>query len=674
MAKLLSPFCLVLLLAASTNANANRYAYYVGFSGLNVIDTTNPGVVARIPGIFGDLAADPAGNFLYAVHESSMGPVSDIAVIDSNSRSIVATIPVANSSKLVISPTGKTLYALTASAVVVIDTSTKTVRAKVDLPQNPYGSDIAVLPASNKIYVSYGSPNAVIAIDASSNQVISTIQGISGRLAVDPTGNSVYVLAFAALSMIDTRTDSVIAKLALPSDSQLAVQIAFDPSGLWAYLAVEEPCGGFCFSAGTNGRVFVIDAAQHSIVATIPLPVVPTALTITPSGSRIYVSGEDPAANFHISGGVAVIDTASRSLLTTIPPPGTKAGSTQYIAMQPDGALVYVGYSYDCCAGSGQVTSTGAIGTDVIDTRTNTRIGMLPSSGSIIFKPDANPSSGGNQTQYTVQSSSGLPAITQWGQPGDVPMPADYDGDGRADIAIWRPSEGAWYIRRSSDGQLIYVKFASGTGTDAPIAADFDGDGRADAAIFYTLPLTVYAPQTLGRWLISGSATGLTFRQFGAPGDVPVPADYDGDGRADLAVWTPKTGDWSVLNSSDGSVKKFNWGVPDDIPVPRDFDGDGKTDFAIWRPSTATWWIVNSRDGSVTTFVWGVPGDIPVPRDFDGDGKADFAIWRPSTATWWIINSRDHSLTLLGWGAPGDIPVPADYDGDGRADPTVYRP
>jgi YVTN family beta-propeller protein len=690
MAKLLSPLCLLILFfGESVTAAASRYAYSIDTtysSVLTVIDTANPAVVARIPlgPSNGALAADPAGYFVYAAQANS------IAVVDANSRTIAATIPVANPIKLVLNPSGKTLYALTSTypgqpAVFVIDTRSHTVTAKIDLPQNSTPRYIAVLPAGNKIYVSYTNPDSVIAIDGSTNKVTSTIQGLRGQLAVNPDGNSVYVLDSASLSFIDTRTDTVTATLAIPAsaNSRTVAQtfdIAVDAPGAWIYLGVADSCGT-CFN-GNNGRVLVIDAAQRSIVSTIPLPIIPWALTITPSGTRIYAIGSIPGSgciSYCPAGGVAVVDTANRSLLTTIPPPGTNPGFTTNITVQPDGALVYAGYFSHCCGGDGVPVSSGMIGTDIIDTGTNTKIEMLPSSGRIIFKPDANPPAGGPNRFYTMQSRSGTAIFPQWGLPGDIPVPADYDGDGKADIAVFRPREGVdeaiwyiirssdgavirqpwgsvslgdvpvpadyfgegradlavwrppnyfhpsdagWYIQRSSDGQLVHVTFASATGTDAPVTGDFDGDGHTDAAIYYQ-------DQTQGTWLIDGSSTGLSKRQFGNPGDVPVPADYDGDGRVDLAVWTPTTGVWSVLKSSDGTVMTVGWGAPGDIPIPRDFDGDRKADFAIWRPSTGVWWIINSKDGSITITGWGAPGDIPISADYDGDGRADLSVYRP---------------------------------------------
>jgi hypothetical protein len=141
---------------------------------------------------------------------------------------------------------------------------------------------------------------------------------------------------------------------------------------------------------------------------------------------------------------------------------------------------------------------------------------------------------------------------------------------------------------------------------------------------------------------------------FGTSGDVPVPRDYDGDGKVDVAVY--RAGYWYTLRSSDGGVTSTEWGgMARDIPVPRDYDGDGKADIAVYRDGM--WYILRSSDGGVTAVGWGgMAQDIPVPGDYDGDGKTDIAIYRGGA--WYILRSSDGGVTWtqLG-GAAGDIPL-----------------
>ena len=51
------------------------------------------------------------------------------------------------------------------------------------------------------------------------------------------------------------------------------------------------------------------------------------------------------------------------------------------------------------------------------------------------------------------------------GLPQDMPMPADYDGDGRADVTVYW--DGVWFIRRSSDG--VQTAIGWGTAGDIPL-------------------------------------------------------------------------------------------------------------------------------------------------------------------------------------------------------------
>src|SRR4029079_15820059 len=97
--------------------------------------------------------------------------------------------------------------------------------------------------------------------------------------------------------------------------------------------------------------------------------------------------------------------------------------------------------------------------------------------------------------------------------------------------------------------------------------------------------------------------------------------------RQILLVWRPSNGTWYSVSSRDPmSSSTEQWGLRGDVPVPGDYDGDGKQDAAVWRLSNGTWYITLSSSSQVVTRQWGLPGDVPVPADFDGDGKTDYAV------------------------------------------------
>jgi uncharacterized delta-60 repeat protein len=240
----------------------------------------------------------------------------------------------------------------------------------------------------------------------------------------------------------------------------------------------------------------------------------------------------------------------------------------------------------------------------------------------------------------------------------------DYDGDGKADISVFRASENKWYVLRSSDGAVTQQIFA--VSGDVPVPADYDGDGKTDFAVF--------RPSTGDWWSLSSVNGSQVYAHWGASGDVPRPSDFDGDGRADYVVFRPTDNFWYRISSGNGATSNSAFGLAGDKSVVGDFDGDGKSDKAIFRPSTGDWWYQSSINNAQLAVRWGISTDIPAPADFDGDGKTDFAVYRASTGVWYIINSSNGSFTIMNFGISEDKPVPADYDGDGKADIAVFRP
>jgi hypothetical protein len=231
-----------------------------------------------------------------------------------------------------------------------------------------------------------------------------------------------------------------------------------------------------------------------------------------------------------------------------------------------------------------------------------------------------------------------------WGMTGDVPAGGDYDGDGRLDPTVFRPSDGTWNILSSASEYTAPRTVSWGLAGDTPVPADYDADGRIDVAVF--------RPST-GRWYLRLSADDSRLAiDWGQPGDVPVAADYDGDGRADLAVFRPSAGRFYILNRFEGTYEVREWGLAGDTPVVADYDGDGFADAAVFRPVEGRWYVRLSSTQETVIREWGVNGDVPQPADYDGDGRADVAVFRPSTGRWYVpgVIERD-------WGMPGDIPV-----------------
>ena len=311
------------------------------------------------------------------------------------------------------------------------------------------------------------------------------------------------------------------------------------------------------------------------------------------------------------------------------------------------------------------------------DGRTDLSVLKFPATGT------TRPINFWNKNSFTGDTISPI-----WGDAlRDFPAPGDYDGDGQDDYALYRAgaaqgSQSEFWILTSNNSTVMY--FAWGTrGTtvannfnpsDTPLPRDYDGDGKTDVAVARRGaqtgdPLVWYIRRSsdntaqVVHWGVTGAATNAFY-------DAPIPGDYDGDGKFDLAIYrfgTPPDNNFIVLKSSDGQAIYQPWGnFTSDYILPGDYDGDGRYDFGVARTGAAAAtpmdWYILTASGQVRTARFGRSDDFPAQGDYDGDGRTDVAIWRDNASAtgqtaYWVINSFDNTTTVTPWGVGQDFSV-----------------
>jgi hypothetical protein len=441
-----------------------------------------------------------------------------------------------------------------------------------------------------------------------------------GQFSMIPSSQSSHAFGFpgATPSISANGTQNPIVWVA--ENSSQAVLHAFDATNLATELYNSNQAANsrdrfgngnkFMVPTVANGKVYVGTTAGVGVFGLL------CGYSLMPTHVSLSIGGGGGQASVTASTGCAWSATSSATWLTvTSGSPGTGIGT--------------VGYSATANAGSEERSATITIGGQIFvvnqagtsPTSTVARAGVFRAGFLWLLDLD------GNQ-----QWDSPPDAVDAFGGiAGDIPITGDWNGDGRTKIGIYRPGNGIFILDSNGDGQFgaSDAVFSLGVGTqagDVPVVGDWNGDGRTKVGIFRQGFL----------WLLDYDGNGVfeqgsdrAYEFGGIAGDVPVVGDWDGSGFSKIGVF--RAGFYWILDyNGNGIVDDLNQqngdkafafgGAPGDVPVVGDWNGDGRSKVGVFRSGFL--WVLDANgnfqfDGTGTgqdvAFAFGgVPGDKPV--------------------------------------------------------------
>ena len=269
---------------------------------------------------------------------------------------------------------------------------------------------------------------------------------------------------------------------------------------------------------------------------------------------------------------------------------------------------------------------------------------------------------------YLMNTANGETTELRWGRSLDVPAPADFDNDGKTDVAIYRwwdfetGDTNEWWLSKSTGGHQVILSYEAGYNK---FNRNYLGDGKAEIGQLYQVDvsqvpgencfITIYFVADLQgndlRKIVGNTCNSIP---------TPIPGDYNNDGRSEIAVFEDHTFKvWLPPYGPGYTQPDLLQSMDVDYPAPGDYDGDGKTDFAGVKAQNGRmiWRIKQSSTGNLIQVDYGLATDKPVPGDYDGDGWTDISVWRPGDGTWWIWQTTNAQIVTFTYGLPTDTPL-----------------
>ncbi len=216
-----------------------------------------------------------------------------------------------------------------------------------------------------------------------------------------------------------------------------------------------------------------------------------------------------------------------------------------------------------------------------------------------------------SQGKWYLRNADGSATSFYYGNPGDLPMFGDWDGDTVVTPGLYRQSDGYVYLRNSNTQGVADIRFFFGNPGDVPIAGDWDGDGKDTVSVFRPSTNEIFIINELGANDGGLGAADYSFT-FGDAGDLPLAGDWDGDGIDGIAMYRPSTGQFfwrNALSTGPADGAKF-FGDVGDSPIAGDWDGNGADEFGVQRG--AMWYL----EGVAGSFEFGEAGWFPAAGFF----------------------------------------------------------
>lgn len=332
----------------------------------------------------------------------------------------------------------------------------------------------------------------------------------------------------------------------------------------------------------------------------------------SPNGAKIVYASNVPASGGGLIQQIVLMnaDGSGSTVLTSVSANGNPAFSA-------DGKRIFFNSGRDLNSeiyamdvdGANQVRLTNVAASDALPH--NQRI--LQSEEPGVYRPTTG--------QWSLFSSLGQgPAnlvLSFGGQPGDLPVAGNWNGDQRTDLGVFR--DGVFHrgiVQKVGNTTVVQpqAEIAFGQAGDLPVAGDWNGDEIDDIGVFRITP-------SGGQFLLRRPvklAFGTVFLTvtvpFGQAGDLPVAGDWDGDGIDTIGVFRPgDPGEFFLTNQLDSSAEiAFIAGGPDDVPMAGDWIGLGRDGVGFFRDSVGMFLSTQLLPKVDFFFTFGQPGDLPV--------------------------------------------------------------